>query len=479
MGLIPNEIKSVERPKNTDVRLLNNNYYVYPYERYWNKTTKKGAKKTLPYVGKIVLNESTHTWEFVPRQTEITSDVSGVKTWGDFYFVDHLSQSLKDELVSYYGDKIGIKIYVYALLRLLYGDKNSYLSDGYHHSFISEVYPNVAVSENSVLDFIKTLGLNDDKNKAFLTSRLNDDYRVLIFDGTQITNESNNAFSAFGRSAKKTNKPQMIEVKVFDTQRKEPVYYEVVPGNVVDKTSFIQILDRFDVSKAIIIVDKGFNSKENIDYLKEHNINFIIPFNDNAKIINQILDHNHYTHSFIFNGKTVKGMKVHQNEQTYYLFQDPYIAAKQESFYIKKLESGKKGYTMEALNQKQSKFGVICFISNQDLEDIKQIYIDYAERWEIETSVKLEKTSLENEVIRVHSTPGALGVRFLIQTEMIMISRVYQKLKTLGLLDKISIRETLKELNKTYKVRQSNKWKLSVMTKKKMKFLNNLGLPIS
>jgi hypothetical protein len=474
LGLIPDSIKKIIRPEKTEVRLLNNQYYVYPYVSIWSKEKKKAVKKSLPYCGKI--QEINSEWEYVACKKEALGDKSEVKIWGDFAFVDKIGKSLYNQLVEYYGETDGKKIYTYAVLRLLYGDKNSYLDDGYEHSFISEVYRDVAVSESSILDFIKKLGLHDNTNKEFLLKRLNYEYRVLIFDGTQITNEADNAFSEFGRNAKKTNRTQAIEVKVYDTVLKEPVYYELVPGNVVDKTSFIQILDRFDVNKAIIIIDKGFNTLENINYLTEKGITYLMPFADNATIITKILSGNKYTHSFVYNGRTIKAMKVKLDDKFYYLYQDPQIASTQESFYIKSIDKNRKGYTIDKLNEKQFKFGVICFVSNKDYEDISLAYIDYTERWEIEVHVKLEKTSLENEVIRVHSTPGALGVRFLIQIEMILISRIYHKLKELNLLKTLSIRETLKQLSKSYKIFRNGKWVLSIATKKKMKFMVDLGL---
>ncbi|MDR2827947.1 MAG: hypothetical protein LBV51_00815, partial [Acholeplasmatales bacterium] len=102
-----------------------------------------------------------------------------------------------------------------------------------------------SISKNTVFDFIQKLGKYDNTNKEFLASRKKE-YKVLIFDGTQITNQSLSNIAEFGRSARKTTKTQVCEIRVFDTISKEPLYYEVLPGNVIDKTAFIQVLDRFD-----------------------------------------------------------------------------------------------------------------------------------------------------------------------------------------------------------------------------------------
>ena len=301
---------------------------------------------------------------------------------------------------------------------------------------------------------------------------------VLIFDGTAIQCDSESYLTEFGRNAKKTTKKQIMEIKVYDTVTKEPVYYETIPGNVIDKTAFIQVLSRFDTKNAIIIVDKGFNTRENIDYLfSSGNYNFIIPFNDNSKKIKSILSKNKYSMAFKYNGKRVKGLKYKEDDRFYYVFNDPFIRGAQENRYIENIVNYKEGYCLEKLYSKENEFGSIAFVSNLDI-DINLIYEYYKMRWEIEVNVKLEKNSLDNEVVRLHSTKGILGIRFLIQIEMIMMSRIYFKLKNLDLLKTYSIRQVLTKLGKTYKIFMKGKWILSVTTKNTLSFLNLLNIPM-
>lgn len=62
---------------------------------------------------------------------------------------------------------------------------------------------------------------------------------------------------------------------------------------------------------------------------------------------------------------------------------------------------------------------------------------------------------------------------------MIMMSRIYFKLKDLDILSKSSINQTLNRLSKTYKIFKNNKWMLSISTKKNLAFLNELNIPIA
>ncbi|MDR2828835.1 MAG: transposase, partial [Acholeplasmatales bacterium] len=248
--------------------------------------------------------------------------------------------------------------------------------------------------------------------------------------------------------------------------------------NVIDKTAFIQVLDRFDTKSSIIIVDKGFNTIQNIEYLKASNINYIVPYNDNSTKITKILEDNKYQKAFTHNGKNVMGMKATKDDNIYYIFQDPFIEANQKSNYINKVASSKERYDLKKMEKKEPKFGVIAFSSNLDysIDELNIIYEYYKERWEIETMFKLEKSSLGNEVIRVHSTQSLLGIRFISQIEMIMYSRIYYKLKGLDLLKTFSTIDCLERLSKIYVLYKKGKWIPSITTKKNIEFMNKLGI---
>ena len=176
---------------------------------------------------------------------------------------------------------------------------------------------------------------------------------------------------------------------------------------------------------------------------------------------------------FISNGKKIYGLKQEIDNKKYYIFKDPYIATREETDYMEKIILGRSGFTQEKLDEKQKTFGTIAFTSNLDIDE-KIIYDYYSLRWEIEVNVKLEKNTMDSNVVRMHSEKGLLGVRALSQVSMTMLSRVYFKLKELKLLETLSIRETLNELGKTYMHFKNGKWILGVLPKKKLKLLAKL-----
>ncbi|PZV98735.1 DDE family transposase [Metamycoplasma auris] len=92
--------------------------------------------------------------------------------------------------------------------------------------------------------------------------------------------------------------------------RLEPVYAEVIPGNVIDKRSFISVLNKFNLKNTIIIIDRGFDSEENIQYLLENNIKFIMPLNDNSVKLKKIINENEFDSVIKFQDNYIQCLKV-------------------------------------------------------------------------------------------------------------------------------------------------------------------------
>lgn len=445
MGLIPDEIKTVKRPEKTEVRLYGGKYRVVPYISLWDAKKKRPYKRSLPYIGTI--EEINGEYVYVEDKDRDLHDRPGVKIYGDFQFINNLSQDLRDDLMKFFGKEKGNQIYVYTLLRILYGNQYTSFQDNYIHSYISEIYPDIPVSKNTVADFTKEVGEYDNHNKEFLIKRIRD-HRILIFDGTTIVNDGNTPFSEYGRKYKQTKRKQICKMKVYDVTNREPVYSEVIPGNVIDKQAFISVLSRFNLENTIIIVDKGFNSKANIEYLIENNIKFIVPMNDNSKDLQTILEQNKFAETFKFNEKVIKCFKVPHNNSILYCYKDPFISATQESNYLVNINRNKDGYTFENIEKKQSLFGVIAFYSNCDF-GTEEPYKYYKERWIIEENIRIEKSSLNESVERKHNLKSILGNEFFIQLEMIIYSRILHVIEDNPHLKGMSIRGLLNELSKT------------------------------
>jgi transposase len=72
---------------------------------------------------------------------------------------------------------------------------------------------------------------------------------------------------------------------IFSVKQQVPVYYRLLPGNIKDVSAFKIFLQESGVKDAIVIIDKGFASKSNIEALEKEKLKFIIPLPRNSSLI--------------------------------------------------------------------------------------------------------------------------------------------------------------------------------------------------
>ncbi|MCL2688458.1 MAG: transposase [Chitinispirillia bacterium] len=64
------------------------------------------------------------------------------------------------------------------------------------------------------------------------------------------------------------------------------VYYRLLPGNIKDISAFKLCLKESGVKDAVVIMDKGFTSKSNIETIENSGLKFIISLHRNNSLIN-------------------------------------------------------------------------------------------------------------------------------------------------------------------------------------------------
>ncbi|KAB6718603.1 hypothetical protein [Mycoplasmopsis agalactiae] len=103
----------------------------------------------------------------------------------------------------------------------------------------------------------------------------------------------------------------------------------------------------------------------------------------------------------------------------------------------------------------------------------------HKQRWLIETNIRLQKASLDENAIRKHDLKTILGHDLIVQIQMIVYSRILKVINEHGVFKGASIERFLDELWKTYKTYRNGKWTTSVSTKKKEQLLKDLKISIS
>ena len=164
-----------------------------------------------------------------------------MKDWANVVLCDRLFQSIQDELLAVYSRQDAMKLYCIAILRVCDpGIKDNELKEAYDTSFLSDLYPDVALSRNTASVFLSDLGKATSRIIQFMRNRtaaVGIDHHLLV-DGTLKSDESSvNSLSDFSRKARTKGTRDSFVLYAFDLEAMESVCSKCFPGNMLDLTS--------------------------------------------------------------------------------------------------------------------------------------------------------------------------------------------------------------------------------------------------
>ena len=202
---IPQNILSVARPKNTVVIAYGKDKNLYAVRQRIGCRNDSGRHLPIngPTIGHII------DGVYVPIDTSAPVSVSAspidLKDWANIILCDRLFAGIQQELFSVYSKSDAMKIYCISILRVCdHGIRDYELKEAYETSFLSELYPGIALSKNTVSTFLNDLGKAVSKIVRFMRNRtaaVAMDHHLLV-DGTLKSDESKvNSLSDFSRKA--------------------------------------------------------------------------------------------------------------------------------------------------------------------------------------------------------------------------------------------------------------------------------------
>ena len=138
---------------------------------------------------------------------------------------------------------------------------------------MSEVYPDVALSKNTISTFLNNLGKTRSKCDQFMqyrASQIKCDAKILI-DGTLKTNDSTiNTLSEYSRKAKIKGRRDISVLWAYDYTNKKLICSQCYPGNMLDRTAYKDFLSNNNLTSGIIVSDKGIPASAAEDWFNKH-----------------------------------------------------------------------------------------------------------------------------------------------------------------------------------------------------------------
>lgn len=477
---IPKEILAVERPTNTVVVAYGKNKNLFAVRKRVGCKNVNGRHLPVngPTIGHIV------DGRYVPIENSASADISvspiDLKDWASVVLCDNLFKNIQSELLAVYSPSDAMKIYCIALLRVCNpGIKNYELKEAYETSFLSELYPDAALSKNTVSAFLNNLGKTLSRIVQFMRNRTSAvalDHHLLI-DGTLKSDESEvNSLSDFSRKAKTKGTRDISVLYVFDLEEMEPVCSKCFPGNMLDATSYKAFIAENGITKGIIVGDKGFPESAAHEHFEQNpDLHYLNPIKRNAKLIerHRMLDFTGILPGY--EGITYRKEKCTGTEKWLYSYRDSCKASREERDWLRRAKKNKT-YSLKALREKQKTFGTIVLECDLDLPP-ETAYKAYDKRWEIEIVMRFYKSTCEFDETRVQDDYSVIGSEFCDFLSTLLTFRLIKAFDKAKLLEEYTYKKLLAVLVRAKKARiNGGDWQLIQMNPSHMKILQALEL---
>jgi len=355
---IPNWAKKHRKPK-TEIKAIGGRFYVYEVSSVWDSERKVSRKVSGKLLGKI-----TKEHGFVERREyqkqKIKLPVRSKEYGATELFHQLMGECVRElqELFPQEWEQIVISSYA----RLLHRSALKNIELHYDHSFLSELYPQASVGSKVIGTTIQVLGKKREQIRKYFKSIKNAGELILI-DGTNILTNSAASLAEIGYNSTHTYKPQVNLLYMFDIKLQSPVYYRLVAGNVREVKSFKLSLKESGLSNAVIVADKGFYSKNNIQELDDNKLSYIIPLQRSSSLIDYAallpLDKRKMSGYFTYAKRTI----WYFSSEKVTLFLDEELKIAEERDYLNRIVTVPEDYSIEQFHEKQHIFGTMAIIS--------------------------------------------------------------------------------------------------------------------
>jgi transposase len=469
------------RKPGTELRFINGKYYLYEVTSKWNSEKKRSQKITGKLIGRITKEDGfIESDKAKLRKRELIVSKLCVKEFGICAFINNYLGDYVELLAKYFPQHSDI-ILTLAYCRLIYQSPLKNAEFHYLHSYLSETYPNLPLSSKNLTTLMREIGVQRNRIVAFFHEfNFSDDN--IIFDGTDIFCNSKQIDAAkFSKSKSGTFDFVANIMFAFSIGLQLPIYYRIIPGSIKDIKAFKLCLEESNIKDAVVIADKGFYSKDNINSLNQEALSFIIPLKRNNILIdysNIVANDKKHLKFFMFENRVIWYYTLSPCSETLNVYVDDELKTEEIKDYLRRTASSPETYDMEKFHDKQHCFGTISLLHNLN-KNPEQVFIDYKSRGQIENMIDNLKNAIEADRSYMHNEQSLEAWMFINFIALHWFYKILQVLKDSNLNKKYSPMDFLKFLSEVKKVKINDKWYLAEITKKNADALKAAGIHIT
>ncbi len=474
MKKIPQWVKKFKE-KGTEIKRINNRYYLYQIKSVWDPQIKRARKITNKYLGVI-----TPKGLIKPRHERILEDFKNitVKEFGASSSVvaicSDIIEILKRCFPYDYEDLV-----VFSIIRFFYSCPLKNVQGYYVDSHLSDLFCNAKVSPKSLSELLSSIGKRRGKIVEFLKNFVIGAKHVVI-DLTHVFSFSENVISAsVGYNSEREYIPQINFILVFSLDKKQPSFFRIVPGSIRDVSAISLTLKEASIERAVVIGDKGIYSATNVEFFEKGNIEYILPLKRDCSFIDYTPiksgARRGFDGYFLFEKRVIWYYERKVEGRRVILFFDEKLKMEEEKDFILHVEN--KRLDIEEFYKKELGFGTIALLTNTSFLPQK-VFELLKGRVQIEILFDTFKNLLQADRTYVRDDTHLEGWMFINFIALLFYYRVYRRLAEVDLIKKFSPKDIIIHLSRIRKLKVGGEWVISEIPKTSRKLLAKLGIEL-
>lgn len=485
------------RRPGTELRCIKGRYCLYECTSVYDKQKKRAVKKTGKYLGSITeeggFKESRK--RILERELErarqsaaavsaaLPARVGQVKELGVSRFVTGQLDWYIERLKEYFPVDWQ-RIVALAYCRLCAQSPMKRMSADFGDSYLSVSLGIAGLSANRLSGFYHDLGGRRPQILAFL-NEFGIDGENVIFDGTDILSASSCMDLPKMSKVKSGGFGTAINIMFgYSVGQGRANYYRLLPGNIKDTKAFKICAQEYAHKSLTAIVDKGFQSEANIEFLDSiDGMGYIMALKRNTKGLDYspfaTRDNKGAAGHFSYNGRVLWYSKQEAYGHEAYLYLDERRRVEEETDYLNKADDPDNDhYSIDSYHEHALRFGTIALL-NATGKSAEDTYYNYKSRGEIEQAIDVFKNTLEADTSSMQSVQALEAWMFINMIALHWYYELRQRLIDTELIKKYSPADMIGMMRRLRTVYIDGAWHTAELTKKEGAALAALGIDIT
>ena len=486
--------KKFRRP-GPELRRVNDALYkLYECSSVYDKEKKRARKITGKYLGSITeaggFKESRKRImerEIEELRTCRAADVpeprvGEVKEYG---LSDYILQEQKPciDLLKELFPQEWSRIVSLVYCRLRFQSPMRRVAGDFSDSFLSEKIGTRGLSANALSGFLHDLGARRDRITEFMRSYIDANDNI-IFDGTdQISASRCMDYPQLTKTKKGTFDTAVNIMWIFNCAKHLPVYYRLMPGSIKDVSAFKLCVEDSGVRNGVAIIDKGFQSKSNIEKLDELGIKFIMSLKRSTKGLDYGIFASRTNEgadgAFLYHKRPIWWRRFEIDGHEVFLYLDEAHRSDESEDYMRRVfDSDMPGYTMENYKAKALQFGTLALMTTSG-KVAEQVYLDYKTRGDVEQAIDAFKNIIEADHSYMQDEKSLEAWTFICLIALQWYYDLSDRIRKADLSSKFAPMDMVRSLSRVRTVRIDKKWIPAEVMKKDRQLVEAAGLDIT